>query len=139
MHIYHVLRLAAALLIVTLAMIVSTGCRPSCPGTAEVPASWGQIGFKVVDGGTVCAYSDKQISVDQGGYEIPDLYEKYKQQLTAAGWKVSELQRSALTFDATKDKEAFTVYLRECYKYAASPSTWSKCTNASIKRNDPMP
>lgn len=136
MILFTVVRFAAAAFLTGVVSLFFTGCGSGCSGPAEVPASWATVGFKVVEGGTVCAYNDNQITVNHSGYEFPDLFEKYKQQLSSSGWQISEYRRASDVFDAKKEGEEFTIQLGECYKSLISPSTWSKCTRAGIKRRE---
>ena len=129
-----VLRAAAVMVIFVRGAMVFSGCGTACEGSAEVPASWTETGFKVLDGGSVCANDEKQIVVDHGGYEMTALYEKYKAELKSDGWTVTDLRSPPTQFDVVKNRNVFSFQLRECDTSATKPSTWAKCTSATIIR-----
>jgi hypothetical protein len=137
MTLTDIFRKAVALTAVS-SSIYFAGCTRPCSGTGQIPDSWKQIGLSIPEGGNVCFYTEAdQAEVYHGGKELPDTIDMYREQLKAAGWQVDEVKRSSMSFTAQKGLERADLQFVECNKYLGNPSTWSKCTSASIKRFDP--
>jgi hypothetical protein len=123
------------MLVLIAGALILFGCRGDSCSTDnhQLPAEWAEIKFPLLDNASLCVYSGKQVSIKYTGTELVDLVSRYTERFKSEGWEVTPLNRSSMSFDASKDKKArFTLQFMECNKSLTSPGTWSKCTEVSV-------
>ena len=134
MRIRKCLRPALVLVLAVLApMAFSCGSRKCGTGKSELPQSWTEANFQVVEGGYICA-QEKVASVtirylDARSY---DLFNRFMENFRGTGWTVNTALSTNYSFVAERGNKALSIALRDCPVELSNRSTWSKCTDVAI-------
>ena len=101
-------------------------------GKYELPASWTEANFKIVDGGYICAQERPSVTVRYLNARPYDLFNRFMENFKGTGWTVNTALSTNYSFVAERGPKAISVAFRDCKTEWGNTSTWSKCTDVAI-------